>query len=153
MKIIILLFFISLLSSGCIAKTDNYQKYTGDDVKLKFNLIQDFTVDYEVENGGPVFENEVKVYKFDNSKCIIVSRIDGDSGVYGTEGILFFSKDKVLNGYRRNYSYSFLNGEGSTKLDKLNYNDSPESIEKNELNKSFMEYSNSFDNKTLKECR
>lgn len=146
-------FFYLFLANACAAESNKNIKYTGDEIGVKFKKIQEFSVNYEVEGGGPVFDNKIKIYKFDSQgKCAIVSKIDGDSGVYGTEAILYFSKSKVFDGYRFNYSYSFVDGENSKKWDKLNYLDPLVKIEKNELEKEFNNYRINFSKETLKEC-
>ncbi len=153
MKLFFLLIFFVLASSSCTAESNKNIKYTGDEISVKFKKIQEFSVDYEVDGGGPVFDKKIKIYKVDSQgKCAIVSKIDGDSGVYGTEAILYFSKSKVFDGYRLNYSYSFVDGENSKKRDKLNYLDPLVKIEKNELEKEFNNYRINFSKETLKEC-
>ncbi|MDR0235103.1 hypothetical protein [Acinetobacter sp.] len=109
-------------------------------------------MEYELENGGPVFDSDVSIYKINKKQCVLVSKIDGDSGVYGTETILYFYNSKVLYGYYVNYNYRFLNGEGSIKLNEVNY-ENPE-IENSliELEKEFSKYINDIAKNTLSEC-
>jgi hypothetical protein len=72
--------------------------------------------------------------------------------VYGTETILYFSNAKALEGYRINYSYSFLDGENSVKLNKLDYEKTLKKETLEQLDKELNEYLNYMDKKTLKEC-
>lgn len=152
MKPIFLLVCIFFLSSSCTAKNYLYYKHTGYEINNKFKKLQGFNIDYEVENGGPIFNNEISIYKFSKAKCIIVSKIDGDSGVYGTETILYFSNAKILEGYRINYSYNFLDGEGSKKINRLNYEKNRKNENLDQLNKELNGYLKYINKKTLKEC-
>lgn len=152
MNFFLIIIFLSLLSSSCTAKSNIYHKYTGYDISHKFKKLQNFTVEYEVENGGPVFDNEVSVYQINKNQCAIVSRIDGDSGVYGTETILYFYNAKVLKGYLINYNYTFLDGEGSDKADKVNYGKPEDKQTLAQLNKQLSIYINQMNKKTLSEC-
>ena len=153
MKHFFLLFFFLFIASACAVVNSKNFKYTGDEIDLKFKKIQEFTTEYEVEGGGPILDNEIRIYSIDNnSQCVIVSKIDGDSGVYGTEMILYFSKSKALYGYRRNYSYGFIDGEGSKRIDEINYSEQLLSIRKVELKNYFNTYRNYFNNKTKKIC-
>lgn len=152
MKPLILLFIVVFLFGGCTIKNNSYPKYTGYEINHKFEKLQEFNLDYEVENGGPIFDKKINIYKISKDKCVVVSKIDGDSGVYGTETILYFSNTKALEGYRINYSYSFLDGEDSLKLNKLDYEKNPKKENLKQLHKELNEYLNYMDEKTLKEC-
>mgnify|MGYP003616524392 FL=1 len=90
MKTFFILISLAFLSTGCLAKNDSYHKYVGNEINNKFKKLQEFTMEYEVENGGPVFDSDVSIYKVNKNQCVLVSKIDGDSGVYGTETILYF---------------------------------------------------------------
>ena len=152
MRSLVLLFMVAFLSGGCTAKNNSYSKYTGYEINYNFEKLQEFNLDYEVENGGPIFDKKINIYKIDKDKCVVVSKIDGDSGVYGTETILYFSNAKALEGYRINYSYSFLDGENSVKLNKLDYEKTLKKETLEQLDKELNEYLNYMDKKTLKEC-
>ena len=153
MKIIFILFFFLFVGNAYAVVNSKNFIYTGDEIYLKFKKIQEFTTDYEVEGGGPILDNEIRIYSIDsNGQCVIVSKIDGDSGVYGTEMILYFSKSKALYGYRCNYSYGFIDGESSKKIDELNYSEKKLIVGKAELEKYFHTYQDYFNNKTQKNC-
>jgi hypothetical protein len=152
MRIFFILISITLLSTGCLVKNDFLHKYVSSEINSRFKKLQEFTMEYELENGGPVFDSDVSIYKINKKQCVLVSKIDGDSGVYGTETILYFYNSKVLYGYYVNYNYRFLNGEGSIKLNEVNY-ENPE-IENSliELEKEFSKYINDIAKNTLSEC-
>ena len=75
-----ILISLAFLSTGCLAKNDSYHKYVGNEINNKFKKLQEFTMEYEVENGGPVFDSDVSIYKVNKNQCVLVSKIDGDSG-------------------------------------------------------------------------
>ncbi|MCL6239283.1 hypothetical protein [Acinetobacter amyesii] len=152
MKQIFFLFLCMFIASACTAVNNKKLEYTGDEIDVKFKKIQKYITNYEVEEGGPILDNVIKIYTIDRDQCVIVSKIEGDSGVYGTESILYFSKSKILYGYRYNYSYSFYNGEGSNKVDKLNYSNPLLPIDEIELKKIFNTFKVGFDQKTKNEC-
>lgn len=152
MKIFFILISITLLSTGCLVENDFLHEYVSSEIDSRFKKLQEFTMEYELEKGGPVFDSDVSIYKMNKKQCVLVSKIDGDSGVYGTETILYFYNSKVLYGYYVNYNYRFLNGEGSIKLNEVNY-ENPE-IENSliELEKEFSKYINDIGKNTLSEC-
>lgn len=151
MRLILLLFYLSLY--GCVSEKNIQQIYTGDFIEKKFKKIQYFDTDFEVENGGPILDNKIKIYK-DNAefKCILVSRIHGDSGVYGTEIIIYFSGFKTVNGYKINFNYNFVDGEGSPKTEGLNYLGPLVYLDKKEIDQYLNTYRSEFSKDTLKEC-
>ncbi|WP_445116376.1 hypothetical protein [Acinetobacter sp. WZC-1] len=152
MKFFLITISLSLLSSSCIAQANGKYKYTGYEIGYKFTVLQDFITDYEVENGGPVFYSDVSIYKASENQCIMVSRIDGDSGVYGTETILYFYNSKVSFGYYVNYNYIFSNSDDSIKLNKVNYEKPKIKRSLVELNREFGKYINKINQKTLNIC-
>lgn len=153
MKNVLALLFFIFIVGGCTTKITDSYKYTGYEIKNKFKILQSFTIDYEVENGGPVFDNEISIYKLDKKNCVIVSQIDGDSGVYGTETILYFFNSKFLTGYRENYSYTVLNNEGALKS-KIPKYEKHMINNKNfvELEKELQNYIKYINRRTLNQC-
>lgn len=79
---------IIFIFSVCTVQAKNDIKYTGYEIGNRYKLLQSFIADYEVENGGPILDDKVSIYKTNNNKCVLVSKIDGDSGVYGTETVI-----------------------------------------------------------------
>ena len=152
MKTFFILISLAFLSTGCLAKNDSYHKYVGNEINNKFKKLQEFTMEYEVENGGPVFDSDVSIYKVNKNQCVLVSKIDGDSGVYGTETILYFYNSKVSYGYYVNYNYRFSNGEGSTKLNKVTYEKPKMENSLVKLNKEFSKYIHNINKNTLSQC-
>lgn len=146
------LFVIIFIFSVCTVQAKNDIKYTGYEIGNRYKLLQSFIADYEVENGGPILDGKVSIYKTNKNKCFLVSKIDGDSGVYGTETILYFYNSKVLYGYYVNYNYIFLNGEGSIKLNKVNYENPESENSLIELKKEFSRYISNISKNTLRKC-
>ncbi|WP_445116377.1 hypothetical protein [Acinetobacter sp. WZC-1] len=153
MNNIYILFFISLMVSSCFTMSINYEKYTGEEINKKFKKIQESTLDFEAENDGAIYEDNISIYKIDKKLCVIISKIDGDSGVYGTERILYFNNLKYRSGYLNTFAYVFLNNDESKRTNKTKYieriNDSE--VQK-ELNKDFMNYRKFLKESTLKSC-
>lgn len=147
------LFAIIFIFSVCNVQAKTDIKYTGYDIGNKYKLLQSFIADYEVENGGPILDGKVSIYKANKNKCVIVSRVDGDSGGYGSEDILYFNDSKFLSGYSLNYSYMFLNEEGTKKSKKPNY---MEIIDDDNnlkiLKEDFIKYFKLFNKVTLSKC-
>ena len=147
------LFAIIFIFSVCNVQAKTDIKYTGYEIGNKYKLLQSFIADYEVENGGPILDSKVSIYKANKNKCVIVSRVDGDSGGYGSEDVLYFNDSKFLSGHSLNYSYMFLNEEGTKKSKKLNY---MEIIDDNNnvkiLKEDFIKYFKLFNKVTLSKC-
>jgi hypothetical protein len=147
---------INFIFSICTVEAKTDIKYTGYEIGNKYRLLQSFIADYEVENGGPILDNKVSIYKANKNKCVIISRVDGDSGDsggYGSEDILYFNDSKFLSGYSLNYSYMFLNEEGKKKSEKPNY---MEVIADNDnlkiLKRDFIKYFKLFNKIVLSKC-
>ncbi len=102
---------------------------------------------------GPFFINKFIIIKLKKKNCVIISQIDGDSGVYGTETILYFFNSKFLTGYRENYSYTVLNNEGTLKS-KIPKYEKHMINNKNlvELEKEFQNYIKYINRRTLNQC-
>lgn len=147
------LFAIIFVFSVCTVQAKIDIKYTGYEIGNRYKLLQSFITDYEVENGGPILDNKVSIYKANKNKCVIVSRVDGDSGGYGSEDVLYFDGSTFLSGYSLNYSYIFLNEEGTKKSKKPNY---METIDDNNnlkiLKEDFIKYFKLFNKVTLSKC-
>ncbi|MBJ8551728.1 MULTISPECIES: hypothetical protein [Acinetobacter] len=147
------LFAIIFVFSVCTVQAKIDIKYTGYEIGNRYKLLQSFITDYEVENGGPILDNKVSIYKANKNKCVIVSRVDGDSGGYGSEDVLYFDGSTFLSGYSLNYSYIFLNEEGTKKSKKPNY---MEIIDDNNnlkiLKEDFIKYFKLFNKVTLSKC-
>lgn len=147
------LFAIIFVFSVCTVQAKIDIKYTGYEIGNRYKLLQSFITDYEVENGGPILDNKVSIYKANKNKCVIVSRVDGDSGGYGSEDVLYFDGSMFLSGYSLNYSYIFLNEEGTKKSKKPNY---MEIIDDNNnlkiLKEDFIKYFKLFNKVTLSKC-
>lgn len=147
------LFLIIFIFSVCNVQAKTDIKYTGYEIGNKYRLLQSFIADYEVENGGPILDNEVSIYKTNMNQCVIISRVDGDSSGYGSEDILYFNDSKFLSGYSLNYSYIFLNEEGTKKSKKPNY---MEIIDDDNnlkiLKEDFIKYFKLFNKVTLSKC-
>ena len=62
MKNVLALLFFIFIVGGCTTKITDSYKYTGYEIKNKFKILQSFIIDYEIENGGPVFDNEISIY-------------------------------------------------------------------------------------------
>ena len=69
------LVIITLLFSSCIAQAKIQNKYTGYEINHMFKSLQNFIVDYEVENGGPVLDNKVSIYRINKNHCVSLYRI------------------------------------------------------------------------------
>ena len=148
-----LLFLITLLFSGCIAQAKIHSKYTGYEMRNTFKSLQNFITDYEVENGGPVLDNKVSIYKINKNHCVIVSKVDGDSGGYGSEDILYFYDSKFLSGYSLSYNYTYLNSKGTKKSNKPNYMEIIQDSENTKVLKNdFIKYLRKLNEKTLNQC-
>ncbi|MDR6541293.1 hypothetical protein ABIC56_001514 [Acinetobacter bereziniae] len=147
------LFAIIFVFSVCTVQAKIDIKYTGYEIGNRYKLLQSFITDHEVENGGPILDNKVSIYKANKNKCVIVSRVDGDSGGYGSEDVLYFDGSTFLSGYSLNYSYIFLNEEGTKKSKKPNY---METIDDNNnlkiLKEDFIKYFKLFNKVTLSKC-
>lgn len=147
------LFAIIFVFSVCTVQAKYDIKYTGYEIGNRYKLLQSFITDYEVENGGPILDNKVSIYKANKNKCVIVSRVDGDSGGYGSEDVLYFDGSTFLSGYSLNYSYIFLNEDGTKKSKKPNY---MEIIDDNNnlkiLKEDFIKYFKLFNKVTLSKC-
>ncbi|MFW1800222.1 hypothetical protein ACG9YX_09330 [Acinetobacter nematophilus] len=144
---------ITFIFSVCTVQAKTDIKYTGYEISNRYKMLQSFIADYEIENGGPILDNKVTIYKVNKNQCVIVSRVDGDSGGYGSEDILYFDGSKFLSGYSLNYSYIFLNEEGIEKSEKPNY---MEIIDDNDnlkiLKNDFIKYFRLFNKITLNKC-
>ncbi|RKG32956.1 hypothetical protein D7V21_10810 [Acinetobacter guerrae] len=151
-----LILFLSLISAYCYSKIiikNDINQYTGQQIEKKFEKIQNFITEFEIENGGPVFEDIINIYKIDKSSCVIVSQIDGDSGMYGMERIIYFSNSKISKSYQLDYSYTFLNSEGTKKSSILNYKKPINNNRtRNEINTDFKKYFIRLNTDTLNQC-
>ena len=107
MKRILAVLLFTFIANGCVAKMAKPYNYTGFELDKKFKKLEESTLTYEAddENGGGIYSDEVKIYKSNNNQCVIISKINGDSGVYGTERILFFYNSKFKDGYMWVYSH------------------------------------------------
>lgn len=76
----------------------------------------------------------------------------GDSGVYGTETILYFYNSKVSYEYYVNYNIDFQMEKGSTKLNKVNYEKPKMENSLVKLNKEFSKYIHNINKNTLSRC-
>ncbi|MFW2173998.1 hypothetical protein ACG95N_10820 [Acinetobacter guillouiae] len=154
MKFLFTIISLSLFSTSCIAQGNIQHQYTGYEINNNFKVIQNFITDYEVEDGGAVLDNKVSIYKLNENQCVIVAKVDGDSGGYGGEDILYFYDSNFLSGYSLNYSYTFLNNEGTKKLNKPNYmeviNNGENTIS---LRTDFIKYLKEFNKNTISKCR
>ena len=147
------LFITTLLFCSCIAQAKIQSKYTGYEINNTFKFLQNFTTDYEVENGGPVLDNKVNIYKVNRNHCVIVSKVDGDSGGYGSEDILYFYNSNFLSGYSLSYSYTYLNRNGTKKSKKPSYMEVTDDNENTKILKTdFLKYLGKLNKKTFKEC-
>ena len=147
------LFLITLLFSCCIAQAKFQSKYTGYDMSKTFKSLQNFTTDYEVENGGPVLDNKVGIYRINKNHCVIISKVDGDSGGYGSEDLLYFYNSKFLSGYSLSYSYTYLNSKGTKKSNKPSYMEIIDDSENTKvLRTDFKNYLKKMNKNTLSKC-
>lgn len=150
-----LVFLISLFSSSCISETilSNTNQYTGQEIERKFEKMQNFVMEYEVENGGPVYDEYVKIYKIKKNECVIVSIINGDSGVFGNEYVSYFYKGKFKFGYIRTFSYVFLDNDETKRTNKIEYIDFIKNLEtETTLRHDFNRYLKKMSKKTLSNC-
>ena len=76
-------------------------------------------MDFEIENDGTIYEDKTSIYKISQKSCTIVSKIDNDSGVYGTERVIYFNNLKYQSGYVNTFSYIFLNNNENNKTNKI----------------------------------
>lgn len=153
MKTYSILILLSSLIGGCNAKSFENSQYTGYEINNNFKKLQEFNVDYEVENGGPILNNHVNVYKIDKNTCLVVANVDGDSGGYGTEDILYLYNLKFISGYSFEYTYTFLNNEGTVKSNRRNYSNIVENKENTEfLREDFIKYYEKLNESTLRNC-
>ena len=151
-KILALLLFI-LIANNCTAKTSDSYKYTGYEINKKFTKIQKLTLNYEVENGGPIYNDEISIYKTNKNLCAIVSKIDGDSGIYGTERILYFNNLKFRSGYIHIFGYVFLDNDETKKTNKTRYIELINDAEtQKKLQNDFKNYLKKMNKNTLGQC-
>ena len=147
------LVIITLLFSSCIAQAKIQNKYTGYEINHMFKSLQNFIVDYEVENGGPVLDNKVSIYRINKNHCVIISKVDGDSGGYGSEDLLYFYNSKFLSGYSLSYSYTYLNSKGTKKSNKPSYMEIIDDSENTKvLRTDFKNYLKKMNKNTLSKC-
>lgn len=111
------------MTYSCSTNSLNINNYTGQDLANKFKLIQHSVLDYEIEDNGAIYDDNVKFYKVDKNTCAIVSVIAGDSEIFGEERILYFYQSDFKDGYIRTFSYKYLDKDEHKKTDQINYMD------------------------------
>lgn len=148
MKRVLAILFFTFITNGCVAKMATQHNYKGFELDKKFKKLQESNLTYEAddENGGGIYSDEVSIYKTSNNQCVLVSKINGDSGVYGTERILFFYNSKFKDGYMWSYSYTPSNK-------KINYIELIKNKEtQNALHIDFKNYIKKMNKDTLNKC-
>ena len=95
----------------------------------------------------------MSIYKINKNNCVIVSKVDGDSGAYGSEDILYFYNAKFLSGYSLSYSYTYLNSSGTKKSNKPSYMEIIDDSENTKvLRTDFKNYLKKMNKNTLSKC-
>lgn len=151
-KVLILFTLLLATATGCSAKIFNSYQYTGEEFYKNFDSIQKSTLGYELDS-GEIYLDDVDFYKLNKNTCVIVSKIDGDSGVFGTERILYFYNSKFKDGYIRIFSYTFLDNDESKKIHKIKYIEIIDDLEtRNVLREDFNNYLEKMNEAVFKKC-
>lgn len=142
----ILLFGICLGINHATMATQ-FEQFNGEQIAKKYQKLQSFMSELEVENGGPIYETQVNIYKTHHRQCIIVAITDQDAGGGGNEDIIYFKHHQFNSGYSRIFNYELLNNATfSTKRDYQRY------FYGAELKSNFKKYLKLMSKKTLAQC-
>ena len=100
--------FLLVILVGCTSTNVASNNITGQDIKQRYNKLQNFIYSFEnEEQDGAITERNIDIYVINNQQCAIVGRTFGDSGLGGSETLIFFKNKNrdTQKGYRGFFIY------------------------------------------------
>lgn len=129
------------------AMATKFEQLNGEQIAQKYQKLQSLISELEIENGGPIYETKVTIYKTKHRQCIIVAITDQDAGGGGNEDIIYFKHHQFNSGYSRVFNYELLNNTTfSSKRDYQRY------FYGAALKSNFKKYLKLMSKKTLAQC-
>lgn len=148
--------FLLIILFGCTSTDVASNNITGQDIKQRYNKLQSFIYSFEnEEQDGAITETSVDVYVINNQQCAIVGRTFGDSGVGGSETLIFFKNKKMLSASLTPFSIVGLKDDAIkiTKPKSISYSEPfPNEEVKTMLEEDFKGYIKQINKNTLNNC-
>ena len=148
--------FLLVILVGCTSTNVASNNITGQDIKQQYNKLQNFIYSFEnEEQDGAITETNVDIYVINNQQCASVGRTFGDSGLGGSETLIFFKNKKIFSATLTPFSIVGLKDDGIkiTNPKSVSYLESfPNNEVKTILEEDFLGYLKQMNKNTLSKC-
>lgn len=148
--------FLLVILVGCTSTNVASNNITGQDIKQRYNKLQNFIYSFEnEEQDGAITETNVDIYVINNQQCAIVGRTFGDSGLGGSETLIFFKNKKILSATLTPFSIVGLKDDGVkiTNPKSVSYLEPlPNNEVKTMLEEDFQGYLKQMNKNTFSKC-